>query len=971
MSDYKISIVIPTYNKIKYLPHAMESVLTQTIGFENLQVLLVDDHSTDGTWELVQKYAEQYSNVFAYQTQSNSGAAGLPRNIALEHSKAPYIMFLDPDDSFLPDACAFLFSKIQQGCGEIVGGTYESVASDGQKRTFSLENWEVKEYTLPNQLTEALINRFPMWTKIYSRKMIERNGIRFPTSGYGQDTVFLCACLAHASKYSMYNVPVYTYLVMPDSVSNVQSDVFFEKNRACIQNCMSTLWNYPEAATAIGRELGDYYARKCVEFEDFDKTMLVQTFRRYPELFAPVGVDDSQNVTAVLIRAGRFDAAAEYTLTRRAEKKEYNRVRNGLEWHLGHEQELKSHIVALTQSNATLEARVKTLEGINGAQKDVIDSLQAQLQNIRGNRFYRLFVKVYKFLRNEKNALKKLLHRKPRSAEVGSAYKADTAIAMVEAGFTAQLATPKVSVIIPVYNNADYLKDCIDSAVAQTYPNIEIVIVDDCSPDPRVQEILSAYVGNSRVKLFKNEKNTGICGATNEAMIRATGEWFAFLDCDDWLAENAIQTVMDRIKGRPDVRFAYTNRVNHLNHSGEEEVVDFGVRPTRDYEDNLIAGMYTSHLKVIRRDTFARIGLYDGFYNGTQDYDISLKIAHYYGDAAFLFVREPVYYHRIHENQTTNVQNDSMLLRASQLVADAKLRQKIRRGSFEKMVSIIVLSFNKCDQTIDCISAIRKTVSVPYEIILWDNKSKDKTIARLRELYENATDVRLFFSPENIGCGGGRRAAVRYAQGDFVVFLDNDIVVTENWLTELLVRMYSRKNVAAVNSRVVFPDGKVQINGLRYAQNDGFITFSLSGSNQPISNLITAQWMENDWINGGSTLYRKDVFLSLKGLEQYPNAFEDNDASIQMRRQGYILLNCPASVVIHNHMNYVDPTKIEKEYVAARYNDEKMIVSAVTFYKRNHLIIDDEYLYRLMGIGAGNRKAIRAYYDKKLEELKP
>lgn len=963
MSDYKISIVTPTYNKIQYLPRAMDSLLSQTIGFESLQVLLVDDHSTDGTWELVRKYAEQYSNVFTYQTQSNSGAAGLPRNIALEHAEAPYVMFLDPDDWLLPDACAFLLHQILQDGGEIVGGTYESVTPDGQKRTFGWEDGKKKEYALPDQLTQALANRFPMWTKIYSREMIEKNGIRFPAAGYGQDTVFLCACLAHARKYAMYNVPVYAYLVTPDSVSNVQSYAFFEKNRTCILDCQTALRAYPEAAAAIGRELGGYYARKCVEFEGFDKADLERIFQKYPELFAPEGVDDSGNPAAVLIRGSRFDAAAEYVLTRRAEKKEYDRVRNGLDWHICHEQELKSHIAAL-------EARVKTLEGVNGAQKDVIDSQQAQLQNIRGNRFYRLFVGVYKFLRNKKNALKELLHRKPQPAEAVSAYKADTAIAMVEAGFPAQTATPKVSVIIPVYNNADYLKNCIDSAVAQTYPNIEVVIVDDCSPDPRVQEILSTYAGNSRVKLFQNEKNTGICGATNEAMIRSTGEWFAFLDCDDWLAENAIQTVMEKIAGNPDVRFVYTNRVNHQNRSGEEEVVDFGVRPTKDYENNLIIGMYTSHLKVIRRDTFARIGLYDGFYNGTQDYDISLKIAHYYGDAAFFFVREPVYYHRIHESQTTNVQSDSMLLHASQLVADARLRQTIRSGNFDKMVSIIVLSFNKCSQTIECISAIRKTVSVPYEVILWDNKSNDKTIAKLKELYENASDVRLFFSPENIGCGGGRRAAVQYAKGDFVVFLDNDILVTENWLTELLVRMYSRENVAAVNSRVVFPDGKVQINGLRYAEDDDFVTFSLSGSNQPISNLATAQWMENDWINGGSTLYRKEVFLSLKGLEQYPNAFEDNDASMQMRSQGYVLLNCPASIVIHNHMNYVDPSKIEKEYVAARYNDEKMIISAVTFYKRNHLIINDEYLYRLMGLEAGNRLAIKVYYDKKLEEMR-
>src|SRR4051794_27886608 len=95
------------------------------------------------------------------------------------------------------------------------------------------------------------------------------------------------------------------------------------------------------------------------------------------------------------------------------------------------------------------------------------------------------------------------------------------------------------SLIIPVYEHSSYLAKCIDSAIHQKSPFDEIVIVDDCSPDPTVQKILAKYQDVERVRLFKNTKNMGITATQNYAVSLCQSEFVAFLDCDDILGAHA------------------------------------------------------------------------------------------------------------------------------------------------------------------------------------------------------------------------------------------------------------------------------------------------------------------------------------------------------------------------------------------------------------------------------------------------
>lgn len=94
-----------------------------------------------------------------------------------------------------------------------------------------------------------------------------------------------------------------------------------------------------------------------------------------------------------------------------------------------------------------------------------------------------------------------------------------------------------VSVIMPSYNTAKYIAESIESVMNQTYPDWELIIVDDCSTDD-TDSVVASYLSDTRIRYLKNEKNSGAAISRNYALREAKGKWIAFLDSDDvWLPE--------------------------------------------------------------------------------------------------------------------------------------------------------------------------------------------------------------------------------------------------------------------------------------------------------------------------------------------------------------------------------------------------------------------------------------------------
>lgn len=106
----------------------------------------------------------------------------------------------------------------------------------------------------------------------------------------------------------------------------------------------------------------------------------------------------------------------------------------------------------------------------------------------------------------------------------------------------------QVSVIIPVYNVEQYLRQCLDSVINQTYKDIEIIVINDCSPDNSLQIIEEYKQKDSRIRLINLEKNGGLANARNVGIKNSNGKYITFIDSDDWISDNNIEVLYNNIE---------------------------------------------------------------------------------------------------------------------------------------------------------------------------------------------------------------------------------------------------------------------------------------------------------------------------------------------------------------------------------------------------------------------------------------
>ena len=237
MSDYKISMIIPTYNVEDDLKRAIDSLLVQTIGFDNIEVLLVDDFSTDNTRQIIVDYAEQYENIKYIFLESNSGSAGRPRNIGVQNASADYIMFLDNDDEYVPEACKILYDKIIEADVNMIicskTNSLYSVNDKPEKIVESPKFTEVNVLNNPDMLFSPNTKYGgAMWCKIYKTQFLLDNNIKC-LENLPEDVYFMHQCyylnpnILFLTNLSLYNH--YFYRVRGQSISVTLSASFLHK----------------------------------------------------------------------------------------------------------------------------------------------------------------------------------------------------------------------------------------------------------------------------------------------------------------------------------------------------------------------------------------------------------------------------------------------------------------------------------------------------------------------------------------------------------------------------------------------------------------------------------------------------------------------------------------------------------------------------------------------------------------------
>lgn len=213
----------------------------------------------------------------------------------------------------------------------------------------------------------------------------------------------------------------------------------------------------------------------------------------------------------------------------------------------------------------------------------------------------------------------------------------------------------------------------------------------------------------------------------------------------------------------------------------------------------------------------------------------------------------------------------------------------------QPLVSIIVPAYNNWPFTRNClISIYQHTHNIPYEIIVGDNVSTDETV-NFNNYFTNVNYIR---NQKNLGYILNINNAAGQARGRFILTLNNDTTVTDNWLSSMLDVMNKDEKVGLVGSKLVFPDGTLQeAGGIIWNDASGW-NYGRGGNPQaPEYNYLK----EVDYISGASNLIRKEVWEKLKGLDEryIPAYFDDSDLAFGIRQLGYKTIYQPLSVVVH------------------------------------------------------------------------
>jgi glycosyltransferase involved in cell wall biosynthesis len=204
--------------------------------------------------------------------------------------------------------------------------------------------------------------------------------------------------------------------------------------------------------------------------------------------------------------------------------------------------------------------------------------------------------------------------------------------------------TPLVSVVIPNYNYGRYLGQAIDSVLAQTYPRLEVIVVDDGSTDDSVG-VLTKYA--SRVRWIR-QRNQGVSAARNQGIREANGDLIGFLDADDlWNPDKLTQQVV--LLAKPAVGMVYSG-LQYITASGQSLGTNLsGGHGHLLRELALLRGPgvpATGSSALVRSECFKRVGLFDTELSTSADWDMWRRIACHY---EIEIVRAPLVSYRLHE----------------------------------------------------------------------------------------------------------------------------------------------------------------------------------------------------------------------------------------------------------------------------------------------------------------------------------
>lgn len=475
----------------------------------------------------------------------------------------------------------------------------------------------------------------------------------------------------------------------------------------------------------------------------------------------------------------------------------------------------------------------------------------------------------------------------------------------------------RFSVVVPAYRTPEkFLRQMIDSLMAQTYGNWELCIANGSPEDETMEQVLQEYSQrDARIRYENLKENLGIAENTNAAFAMAEGDFVGLLDHDDLLSPNALYEVAAALEAEPQGDVVYTDEdkvtTDLSEHFQPHLKPDFNI-------DLLRSNNYICHFFLVRREIVEKVGGFRREFDGAQDYDFIFRCT----EAArkVCHVPEILYHWRTHKASTAdNPASKMYAFDAGKRAIEDHLRRRGVAGKVshtkdlgfyrveyppvrEDLISIIIPNKDEKETLEKCLESIRnKSTYKNYEILIIENNSTSQEIFQYYEELKKIENIRVLTWENEFNYSAINNFGVSHARGEYLLFLNNDIeVITPNWLEEMLGNC-QRTEVGAVGVKLYYPDDTIQHAGCVVGIG-GVAGHMFVGMDRNRTGYLHKASIQQDLsaVTAACMMMKAEAFRKAGGFtEELAVAFNDVDLCLKVGKQGYLVVYNPYVEMYH------------------------------------------------------------------------
>lgn len=494
---------------------------------------------------------------------------------------------------------------------------------------------------------------------------------------------------------------------------------------------------------------------------------------------------------------------------------------------------------------------------------------------------------------------------------------------------------PVFSIVVPLYETKpEYLREMIDSILAQTYPHWELCLVDGSPMKTALTAILEQYAKKDRRICYQTlGQNAGISGNTNAALKMATGDFIVPVDHDDVLPPNALYEFAAAVNQDREIDVLYSDE-DKISMDGKKY---FEPHFKSDFNIDLLCSVnYICHLFSVHRNIVQTIGEFDSSFDGAQDYDFILRCCEV--AKKIHHVPKILYHWRCHVHSTAaNPESKLYAFEAGRRAIEAHYNRcnipahventrfygmyhTVYHWDEEPLVSIVIPNKDHSEDLAKCVNSIlEKSDYRNFEIIVVENNSTvQETFAYYKKLEQEHDNVHVVYYEGGFNYSKINNFGVKAAKGEYFLLLNNDTeMIHGNCIREML-GYCMRGDVGIVGAKLLYEDDTIQHAGavIGFGGIAGH-TFIGKPRYEPgyFGRILCAQ--NYSAVTAACLLTKRSVYEEVGGLtEELAVAFNDIDYCLKVRASGKLVVYNPYAELYHyesKSRGYEDsPEKVER-----------------------------------------------------------